>query len=75
MRITFSKKAVHGVFEDVQFVLYGEVDEVGIEEKSIWGAQCGIVHKEHTGWLFGSEWVGKYSSLISTSSGAGKLIA
>lgn len=33
---TFPKKAIHGSFKDVKFVLNGEIDEIGIKNDSEW---------------------------------------
>jgi hypothetical protein len=70
-----AKQAVHTRLEDVQLVLDGEVDEVGIDEDAVGRTQGVIVSEEKTGRLLGTMWEGRYSSRTSTSSGACRTIA
>jgi hypothetical protein len=50
-----SEEAVHAGLEDVQFVLDGEVDEIGINDDAIGWSQSVIMREEQAGRLLRSE--------------------
>lgn len=41
--LTLSIKTVHHALYDIQFVLEGEVDEVGIQEDVVWWTELRVV--------------------------------
>ena len=50
-----AEEAVHAGFEDIQFVLDGKVDEIGIDEDAVGWSECVIMREEEAGGLFGAE--------------------
>ena len=45
---TFSVKAVHHGFYNIQLVFYGEVDKVGVHQNVVWRAQLCVVLEEQS---------------------------
>ena len=50
-----AEEAVHAGLEDVQFVLDGKVDEVGINKDAVWWSEGVVMREEETRWFFGPE--------------------
>jgi hypothetical protein len=46
--LTFSIEAVHHVLYDIQFILYGKVDKIGINEDVVRWPQLCVVLKEES---------------------------
>lgn len=50
-----AQEAVHTGLEDIEFVLDGEVDEVGVDQDAVRGTESVVVSEEETGGFFGTE--------------------
>jgi hypothetical protein len=56
-----AEEAVHAGLEDVQLVLDGEVDEVGVDEDAVGRTEGVVVREEEAGGLLGTAWERRYS--------------
>lgn len=47
---TFRQQTIHHALHDIQLVLDGEVDKVGIDNHAEWRTERSVVFEEHAGW-------------------------